>query len=234
MAAYPQRKHSDVMREAVALKGAAVLDVGCGDGSLVRFMTRQGARTTGLEIDEGKLARARAAEPAADETYRVGRGEALPFEAGSFDLVVFFNSLHHVPAERHDAALSEAARVLPSGGRLYVLEPLAEGAFFALMRPVDDETEVRAAAYRALARARAPAQSGGLFTEVREYAYDSPYAYASFEALKDQVLAVDERRRAPFEAQEADLRARFETLAEHSSEGFGFSHPSRLNLLRRS
>ena len=229
MPAYPHRKHSEVMREAAGLRGARVLDVGCGDGSLVRFMTRQGARATGLEIDEGKLARARAAEPAADETYRVGRGEALPFEADSFDLVVFFNSLHHVPAERHDAALSEAARVLPSGGRLYVVEPLAEGAFFALMRPVDDETEVRAAAYRALARA----QAGGLFAQIQEYAYDSPYAYASFEALKDQVLAVDARRRAAFEAQEADLRARFETLAEHSSDGFRFSHPSRLNLLRR-
>jgi ubiquinone/menaquinone biosynthesis C-methylase UbiE len=230
MAAYPQRKQSEVLRETLDLKGATALDVGCGDGSLVRLMTREGAEVTGLEIDDGKLDRARAAEPAGEESYRVGRGEALPFEAGTFDLVVFFNSLHHVPVSAHDEALSEAARVLKPAGRLCVVEPLAEGALFELMRPVDDETEVRAAAYRALHRA----VDIGLFAEETEYSYDSPYAYASFEALKAQSLAVDEARRRAFEARESELRAHFERAAERVDGEFRFSHPSRLNLLRRN
>ena len=45
------------------------------------------------------------------------------------------------------------------GGAVYVAEPLAEGNFFELTRMVDDETEVRAAAQAALAKASAPVLS---------------------------------------------------------------------------
>jgi ubiquinone/menaquinone biosynthesis C-methylase UbiE len=229
MADHPQRRHGDVLREAVSLAGVRVLDIGCGDGSLARSMARQGARATGLEISEEKLARARAAPPAGDETYRVGRGESLPFGDGCFGLVVFFNSLHHVPLEHHEAALGEAARVLIAGGLLYVLEPLAEGARFELLRPVEDETEVRAAAYRAIRQAVAR----GIFSEEQEYTYESPLDYTSFEAFKDAMLAVDGRRRLAFEAQEPALRTRFEETAERHEGAYRFTHPSRLNLLRK-
>jgi ubiquinone/menaquinone biosynthesis C-methylase UbiE len=57
-------------------------------------------------------------------------GERLPFAAAAFDLVLLFNSLHHVPVDRQGAALAEAARVLRPGGDLLVAEPLAEGPWF--------------------------------------------------------------------------------------------------------
>jgi ubiquinone/menaquinone biosynthesis C-methylase UbiE len=229
MNAHPSRSHGEVLRETLSLSGLRVLDIGCGDGTLVRSMTRAGARATGLEISEGKLARARAAEPAGQEDYRVGRGEALPFSDALFDLAIFFNSLHHVPVTMQDAAPGEAARVLAPGGLLYVVEPLCEGALFALMRPVDDETGVRGAAYSALQRAVA----GGTFTQLRECTYDSPYTYASFDDLKDRMLAVDEARRAAFEAHESGLRAQFERGAVRTEQGFVFTHPNRLNLFQR-
>ena len=47
-------------------------------------------------------------------------------------------------------ALREAARVLKSGGILFVSEPLAEGAYFETMKPVHDETKVRRQAQDAL------------------------------------------------------------------------------------
>lgn len=229
MTARPQQKHGDVLRQFLDLDGARVLDVGCGDGSLVRLMARAGAQVTGLEISEENVTRARAQPPVSDETYRTGVGQVLPFEDAAFDIVVFFNSLHHVPVEHQDTALAEAARVLEPGGLLFVLEPLAEGAYFELMRPVDDETEVRAAAYGALGRAAA----GPRFEEIREYGYDSVYSYGSFEELKAQVLRVDETRRAKFEALEASLREGFERTAARRDEGYCFDHPNRLNLLRR-
>ncbi len=85
MSAHPSRTHGEVLRETLSFSGLRVLDIGCGDGSFVRFMTRQGAEATGLEISEEKLARARAAEPAGHEDYQVGRGEALPFSGKLFD-----------------------------------------------------------------------------------------------------------------------------------------------------
>jgi len=128
MNSHPLRDGADVIRQSLALQGARVLDVGCGDGILVRLMAREGAAVTGLEISEDQLARARAAATVAGESYRVGRAEALPFDDEVFDIVVFFNSLHHVPVEDQETALAESARVLKPGGHLLVVEPLAEGA----------------------------------------------------------------------------------------------------------
>lgn len=229
MKGYKLRESTDVVRESLSLAGARVLDVGCGNGALVRTMAREGAQVTGLEITESQLARARAEPPIAGECYHVGRAEALPFEAGDFDTVVFFNSLHHVPVEVQDKALAEAARVLESGGHLFVMEPVAEGPLFELMRPVDDETEVRAAAISALRRAA----KGPDLEEIREYEFATDYCYVSFDAFKDGVLQVDGSRRAAFEAHEAQLREGFERTAERTANGYSFTHPKRLNLFKR-
>jgi len=229
MDSYPRRDSADVVREHLPLPGARVLDIGCGDGALVRLMAREGAKATGLEISESQLARARAASPAGDESYRVGRAEALPFAANTFDIVVFFNSLHHVPIDCQEEALAEAARVLEPGGRLFVMEPLAEGPLFDLMRPVDDETEVRAAAYAALRRAA----EGPTYEEIRDYSFASDYCYESFDAFKESVLRVDAARRANFERHERQLRAGFKRTACRTEDGYRFAHANRLNLLKR-
>ncbi len=229
MNSYPRRESPDVVREFLSLPDARVLDVGCGDGFLVRMMAREGAQATGLEISDSQLARARAESPVGGESYRVGRAEALSFESAIFNIVVFFNSLHHVPIEVQEKALVEAARVLETGGRLFVMEPVAEGPLFELMRPVDDETEVRAAAYAALGRAA----DGPEFEEIREYSFATDYCYASFEVFKDGVLQVDSSRRAAFELHEAQLQEKFERTANRTEEGYSFTHPKRLNLLKR-
>ena len=223
------RKHTAVMRDILPLKGQRVLDVGCGNGGLVRFMTRQGARVTGLECSAGQLARAHDAEPAGDEDYLSGVGQDLPFEDATLDAVVFFNSLHHIPVKDQTAALAEALRVLKPGGEIYVLEPIAEGAFFQLMRPIEDETEVRARAYEAiLAAAESPTVS-----EHRELTYAAPLRFDSFESFREGMIAVDENRRSAVEAEGERLRQSFEAAADHKDGAYHFASPSRLNLLRR-
>jgi SAM-dependent methyltransferase len=230
MSELPRRKHSEVMREHLPMKGARIADIGCGDGSLVRFMTREGARVTGVEPAEGQLARARAAETAGDEDYRQGIAEGLPFGDGSLDAAVFFNSLHHVPVEGQVAALAEAARVVRPGGLVYVQEPLAAGAYFELMRPIEDETHVRAKATEAIRATLA----AGLLAEDLELLYEAPYRLADFADLKAHAIAVDERRRARVEAMEEALRAAFERAADRREGAFWFYQPARLNLLRKA
>ena len=224
-----RRTHREVMEEVLELSGARVADIGCGDGALVRLMTRLGARATGIDPSEGQLERARAAEPAGDEDYLRGVGEDLPLPDGAFDVAVFFNALHHVPVEHQGAALAEAARALKPGGRLYVVEPVAQGPHFAVTRRIEDETQVRARAYEALgAAARGPD-----FEEARELTYLTEIRYQSFEAFRDHLIAVDESRRPAVEAREDELRAAFEANAERCDGAFVFAQPARLNLLRR-
>lgn len=146
----PIRRNPDVLTDTLAVAGKQLIDVGCGNGHLVRHLARHGAQVLGVECSPRQLAAAHAAARVADETIVEGVGQALPAADASADIVVFFNSLHHIPGEHMATALNEACRVLRADGVVYVAEPLAEGEFFALCRAVDDETQVRAAAQHAV------------------------------------------------------------------------------------
>jgi SAM-dependent methyltransferase len=226
----PTRSPRDLLDATLPPGEPVVVDVGCGDGSLVRHLARRGAHAVGVEIGAEPLARARAHEPAGDERYLEGGAQALPLEDASADVVVFANSLHHVPGDLLDAALAEAARVLRPGGLVYVQEPVAAGPYFELLRAVDDETEVRAAAHAAIGRAAAH----GLRHE-REERFDSEVVHPDFASFRDRVVLADAARAEKFGPLEDDLRARFEATAERTGDGrFRFRHPMRVDVLRRA
>ncbi len=225
----PKRNHFDVMTELVPLAGRVVLDVGCGEGRFTRMMARAGALVTGIEPGPQQIKRALAEPNVAGERYVEGSAEALNLPDASVDLVVFFNSLHHVPVSVMDRALSEAARVLRNGACLYIAEPLAEGPQFELSQPVNDETGIRDRAYEAIGRAKAH----GL-TPLRETRYVADGKYTSFEAWRDNSVAIDPERAARFAAHDAELRRRFETLGAREPEGWHFPQPVRVNLLRKT
>ncbi len=230
MESLPRRKHREVIEELLALDGARVADIGCGDGALTRLMTRLGARVTGIEPSEGQLTRARAAAPAGNEDYLQGVAEDLPLPDASLDVAVFFNSLHHVPVAHQAQALQEAARALKPGGRLCAIEPLAEGPHFQANRGIEDETEVRDRAYLALRAAF----EGPDFESDHEFSYLTEVRYVDFEAFRERMIAVDARRRTKVAAREADLRAAFEANAERRDGKFTLDQPIRLNLMVRA
>jgi len=220
----PRRDPMDAVLEAISPRGRRILDVGCGDGSLMRVLSRHGASVSGLEVSEEAAARARrtAAGPV-----RVGRAEALPYADRSFDAVVFMKSLHHVPPENQETALGEAARVLVPGGLMLVLEPIAEGPFQEMVRDIDDETAVRAAVQAAIgamcARGAAEQRQESWFAWAR--------AIPSFEAMKAAWVAVDPARVGLIAGREAELHQRFHGLGREVAGGWEFDQAFRLNLL---
>jgi hypothetical protein len=126
-----------------------------------------------------------------------------------------------------DAALAEAARVVGPGGAVYVQEPVAEGAYFELVRPVEDETHVRAAAQEALARAG----ENGLRTE-HELRFDAPVRLRAFGELRERLVLVDPARAERFAAQEERLRAAYAAVAGPGG-GAELVSPTVVTLLRR-
>ncbi|RDD61161.1 class I SAM-dependent methyltransferase [Ferruginivarius sediminum] len=227
----PRRKHTAVLREWLPLAGARVADIGCGQGGVARILAREAASVIGIDPQHAALLHAREADDKAEASgpihYIAAGGETLPLANASMDTAVCFNALHHVPVEHQDAALAEAWRILRPGARLLVVEPIAEGPVFEMVQPVEDETEVRAAAYAALGRAAA--QTGWHLMHESEYA--APVRYASFQAFRDNIVAVDPAREPAVERHEAAMRARFEASARQADGAFWFDQPCRLTVL---
>jgi ubiquinone/menaquinone biosynthesis C-methylase UbiE len=218
---------NSVLSENLSLDSLEIVDVGAGAGDLVRYMTSQGARVTGLECGALQLEKARSCPLEGDEVYIEGVGQEMPFADASFDAVIFFKSLHHVPLEHMATALDEARRVVRPDGTVYVAEPIAAGSGFELHAPIDDETAVRAAAYEAIKKATARG-----FIQVREIFYQTVYHYRDFAAFKEEVIRIEPRRRELFEATESDLREVFDRLGVAEAAGTRFEQPMRVNLLK--
>jgi SAM-dependent methyltransferase len=218
------------MKEALAdilePRGKTIIDVGCGDGAIVRHLASLGAAATGIEISDAQLARARA-KPAAPESYRVGRGESLPCADESADAVLYMNSFHHLPLNAMANALVEAVRVLKAGGQLIVIEPLAAGAYFEAMRPLEDETEVRAAAYAVLRNPPPGLVPEGVLT------YESIVRLRGADHFIETVTAPDPARRERLPQVEAELRRRFQAYANSDAEGLFFISPMRRSHFRK-
>ncbi|WIX82521.1 class I SAM-dependent methyltransferase [Amycolatopsis carbonis] len=90
-----------------------VLDLGCGDGSLLAAI--EGAEVlAGVDLSAAHLDVARARPELADADLRLARVQELPFADGSFDAVVSHMVLMLFPDA--DAVIAEAARVLAPGG----------------------------------------------------------------------------------------------------------------------
>jgi SAM-dependent methyltransferase len=93
-----------------------VLEIGPGYGVTTRWLAQRSERLTAVEIDPA-LATALRAELAGRVEVHHGDGSALPFADASFDAVVCFTMLHHVPsAHLQDRLFAEACRVLRPGG----------------------------------------------------------------------------------------------------------------------
>jgi SAM-dependent methyltransferase len=118
---------------------ARVLDLGCGRGGVMELFWRDVRLTVGLDPDLVSLVEHRTRAdtssdsaglrgrqgpaPTADMPLVCGLGEALPFSADSFDLVIGMWVLEHLA--RPDVVFSEIGRVLVPGGRFIFLTPNA-------------------------------------------------------------------------------------------------------------
>ncbi|MFU8825493.1 class I SAM-dependent methyltransferase, partial [Yoonia sp.] len=79
-------------------QGLDVLDLGCAGGFMAEALDARGARVTGIDpaADAIDAARAHARAGGLRISYDVGVGEALPYDAASFDAVVCVDVLEHV------------------------------------------------------------------------------------------------------------------------------------------
>jgi SAM-dependent methyltransferase len=107
--------------------GARLLDVGCGSGQLALMASRDGFNTTGVDIAENLIERARerASAEHLNARFEVADAEALPYPDASFDVVVSLIGAMFAP--RPDLVARELLRVCAPGGTIAMANWTASG-----------------------------------------------------------------------------------------------------------
>lgn len=219
----------DVIAAELPLENAHILELGCGKAEKTRTIAQSGkvAAIVALEVDAIQHARNLQIADLPNVSFRHGAAEAIPAADASFDIVMMFKSLHHVPTDKMDLALSEIRRVLKPGGLAWISEPVYAGEFNEILRLFHDEKAVREAAFAAVRRA----VDDGRFTLVRQRFFATPGHFDSFEQFEERVIRVThtDHRLAPELL--AAVRRKFETHL--SATGADFRNPLRVDILRK-
>jgi len=109
------KQHIDDYMSKVELKDSVILELGCGISEHAqRFQDNNLMVLTDIThslLLKNDPASARAATDA----------QVFPFKDNSCDFIIYLGILHHLPDQL--ASLSEAARVLKPGGKIYIQEP---------------------------------------------------------------------------------------------------------------
>ncbi|QIB33343.1 class I SAM-dependent methyltransferase [Ancylobacter pratisalsi] len=100
----------------------AVLDVASGEGYGTAFLARTARSVIGVDVDPEAVAHAEARYGGENgPRFQLGDIDALPFPDASFDVVVSFETIEHVP--NPTTALRELRRVLKPDGLLIISTP---------------------------------------------------------------------------------------------------------------
>jgi SAM-dependent methyltransferase len=131
-----RRRRADVIKSLVA--PGPVLDVGCGRGFLLHALRASGYDAHGVELSDYAAQHAR---KILGLEVHLGDFMTAPFSEGSFNAIIFWHSLEHLPDPL--AAIERARSLLMPGGCLLVALPNSDsiqarlfgGAWFHLDVP---------------------------------------------------------------------------------------------------
>jgi len=123
-----------------------IIEFGCGEGHLARFLLERGYEYTGVDISASALekARQRVGRLATGKNFILGDVTSLPeIPRGSFDAAVDNGCLHMLVVDSHrDRYLSEVRRLLASNGKACFRDNYREDAFEGEVSTFSDYLEI--------------------------------------------------------------------------------------------
>lgn len=111
------------------LSGMELLEIGCGEGRITRDLAKHAKRVVATDPDTVALEKAQTAIAAGNVEFMQAPAGVPDLPTGSFDLVIYTLSLHHVPVAEMIDSLRKAAALLRDGGVIAVVEPGDGGSF---------------------------------------------------------------------------------------------------------
>jgi SAM-dependent methyltransferase len=128
--------------ERVNLCGGRVLEIGPGPGAATEYLLARVEHLTCLEINADLASALTRRLGRRNLTVHCGDATSMPFPDATFDAVVSFSMLHHVPsAQLQNQVLHECRRVLRPGGVVAGADVLP-GALFKVMHVFTDVVPV--------------------------------------------------------------------------------------------
>ncbi len=218
-----------LMLAELPFDGARVLELGCGKAEKTRLLAETGRpqEIVALEVDDIQHRRNLEITDLPNVHFRHGGAEAIPAADNSFDIVLMFKSLHHVPMEFMDQALSEIARVLKPGGLAWISEPVFAGELNEVFRLFHDEKVVREAAFAAIRKAVA----AGCLSLEKQLFFNTRSFFESFAQFDQRMIQVTHTNHQLASELYRQVKEKFESCL--TPEGATFLNPQRVDLLRK-
>jgi ubiquinone/menaquinone biosynthesis C-methylase UbiE len=115
---FKNQKHLEDLAKKLT-PGASILDLGCGSGVPIdKFLLGKGFKVTGIDISEEMIKLARNNFPGAK--YLVQDMSEVDFPPNSFNAVVSFYAIFHIPREKHLSLLKKIHTLLKTNGCLLI------------------------------------------------------------------------------------------------------------------
>lgn len=132
------------VREFIDLQdGAKILDVGCGLGYFLNWISKDGVRGVGVDVDFDVLKKARNLYPRL--VFYNESATSLHFDDESFDRIVLLNVIEHIEPKMHKVVLKEIRRVLADGG-VFIISTVNKDSVFKRLF-INDPTHVKEYGY---------------------------------------------------------------------------------------
>lgn len=121
-----------LLEEIVVEPGSSILDVACGNGTLLYRLSRiHEFQGYGIDISEKMIEKAR--EKCPEMTFVAGACEHIPYPDEKFDIMTVCAAYHHFPDVK--AFARETARLLKSEGSIYIAEVYYSALVRAILNP---------------------------------------------------------------------------------------------------
>ncbi len=219
----------DIIEDLFSLDDKEILDLGCGKADMTRLLANKGygRNITATEVDEVQHNKNILVDDLPNVTFMRAGAEEIPLTDESFDYAFMFKSLHHVPLDLMQDALTEVKRVLKTDGVAYISEPVFAGDFNEILRLFHDEEHVRSAAQSAIKNSIDEEN----FFLIDEILFNIPLSFDSFEEFETKVINVTHTEHRLSSELLQRVKDQFSLYSD--KDGAKFLMPMRVNLLQK-
>ena len=220
---------SEVFEKVLSLDNKSILELGCGRADITRLIASNGhgRLVTATEVDEQQHSNNLLIDDLPNVTFMIAGSEAIPLDNNSIDVAFMFKSLHHVPMELMDKALTEIHRVLKPGGMAYISEPVFAGEFNEVLRLFHNEEIVRKAAFNAIRKS----VDDNLFLLADEIFFKTRSIFQSFDEFEQRIINVTHTDHRLSPDLYKTVKERF--MPHMQDDGAKFQVPIRVDLLQK-